>query len=144
MTKGGIKMGFIMRCISMVLAMLITLVLFSPTYSSADSDLLELEGIIKDINAKQTGPEKVGNIEDKLMERYGHVVDPSEISRLIKEVTPGEAITLVVFMKLLDKTDTKVVEMKKAGLSWDKISEKVSISLQKVVKTIKLFRKSAC
>lgn len=137
-------MGFIMRCISMVLAMLITLLLLPPVSSYADSELAELEGIIKDIDAKQTGPVKVMNIEEKLIDRYGHVVDPSVISRLIKEFTPGEAITLVIFMKLLEKTDTKVVDMKKSGLGWDKIAENVNLSLQKVVKTIKLFRKSAC
>ena len=100
-----------------ILALFIALVLLSPSFSSADSDLSELEGIIKDINAKQTSPEKVSKIEDKLIEVYGHVVDPSEISGLIQKHTPGEAITFVVFMKLLEKTDTKVVEMKKKTLS---------------------------
>lgn len=130
--------------ISIAMTICLALLLVCPSYSYADNELTELEEIIKDINAKQTGPVKVMNIEDKLKERYGHVVDPDEISRLIKEFTPGEAITFVIFMKLLDKTDTRVVEMKKAGMGWDKIAEKVTLSLQKVVKTIKLFRKSAC
>lgn len=132
------------KWISIAMTICLALLLVCPSYSYADNELTELEEIIKDINAKQIGPVKVMNVEDKLKERYGHVVDPDEISRLIKEFTPGEAITFVIFMKLLDKTDTRVVEMKKAGMGWDKIAEKVTLSLQKVVKTIKLFRKSAC
>lgn len=137
-------MKLINKGISTVMTVFLALMLVCPSYSYADNELTELEEIIKDINAKQVGPVKVMNIEDKLMDRYGHVVDPSEIKRLIKEFTPGEAITFVIFMKLLDKTDTRVVEMKKAGMGWDKIAEKLNLSLQKVVKTIKLFRKSAC
>lgn len=132
------------KWISIAMTICLALLLVCPSYSYADNELTELEEIIKDINAKQTGPVKVLNVEDKLKERYGHVVDPDEISRLIKEFTPGETITFVVFMKLLDKTDTRVVEMKKAGMGWDKMAEKVNLSLQKIVKTIKLFRKSAC
>lgn len=132
------------KWISIAMTICLALLLVCPSYSYADNELTELEEIIKDINAKQIGPVKVMNIEDKLKERYGHVVDPDEISRLIKEFTPGEAITFVIFMKLLDKTDTRAVEMKKAGMGWDKIAEKVNLSLQKIVKTIKLFRKSAC
>lgn len=132
------------KWISIAMTICLALLLVCPSYSYADNELTELEEIIKDINAKQIDPVKVMNVEDKLKERYGHVVDPSEISRLIKEFTPGEAITFVIFMKLLDKTDTRVVEMKKAGMGWDNIAEKVNLSLQKVVKTIKLFRKSAC
>lgn len=132
------------KWISTAMTICLALLLVCPSYSYADNELTELEEIIKDINAKQIGPVKVMNVEDKLKERYGHVVDPDEISRLIKEFTPGEAITFVIFMKLLDKTDTRVVEMKKAGMGWDKIAEKVNLSLQKIVKTIKLFRKSAC
>lgn len=132
------------KWISIAMTICLALLLVCPSYSYADNELTELEEIIKDINAKQIGPVKVMNVEDKLKERYGHVVDPDEISRLIKEFTPGEAITFVIFMKLLDKTDTRVVEMKKAGMGWDKIAEKVNLSLQKIVKTIKLFRKSAC
>lgn len=132
------------KWISIAMTICLALLLVCPSYSYADNELTELEEIIKDINAKQIGPVKVLNVEDKLKERYGHVVDPDEISRLIKEFTPGETITFVVFMKLLDKTDTRVVEMKKAGMGWDKMAEKVNLSLQKIVKTIKLFRKSAC
>lgn len=132
------------KWISIAMTICLALLLVCPSYSYADNELTELEEIMKDINAKQTDPVKVMNVEDKLKERYGHVVDPSEISRLIKEFTPGEAITFVIFMKLLEKTDTRVVEMKKAGMGWDKIAEKLNLSLQKVVKTIKLFRKSSC
>lgn len=137
-------MKFFNKWISIAMTICLALLLVCPSYSYADNELTELEEIIKDINAKQIGPVKVMNVEDKLKERYGHVVDPDEISRLIKEFTPGETITFVVFMKLLDKTDTRVVEMKKAGMGWDKMAEKVNLSLQKIVKTIKLFRKSAC
>lgn len=137
-------MKLINKWISIAMTISLALVLVCPSYSYADSELTELEEIIKDINTKQIGPVMVMNIEDKLIERYGHVVEPAEISRLIKEFTPGEAITFVIFMKLLEKTDTRVVEMKKAGMGWDKIAEKVNLSLQKVIKTIKLFRKSAC
>lgn len=137
-------MKFFNKWISIAMTICLALLLVCPSYSYADNELTELEEIIKDINAKQIGPVKVMNVEDKLKERYGHVVDPDEISKLIKEFTPGETITFVVFMKLLDKTDTRVVEMKKAGMGWDKMAEKVNLSLQKIVKTIKLFRKSAC
>lgn len=137
-------MKLIKKGIGTAMTIFLALVLVCPSYSFADNELTELKEIIKDINAKQTGPVKVMNIEDKLIERYGHIVEPAEISRLIKEFTPGETITFVVFMKLLDKTDTRVVEMKKAGMDWDKIAEKLNLSLQPVVKTIKLFRKSAC
>ncbi len=130
------------KWISIAMTICLALLLVCPSYSYADNELAELEKNISEMNSKQNTPEKVGIVEEKLLEKFGHVVSPSVINKLIKEHTPGEVVTLVIYMKLLDKTDTSVVEMRKSGMGWDKISEKVNISLQKVVKTVKLFRKS--
>lgn len=130
-----------------VLTALLLAVFLFPTVSFADeeanNELAELEHLIKKVNTNQSNPEKLGKFEEKLTEFF-YDASPSAIRKLLAEFTPGETLALVVFMKYSGKTAVEVSEMRRDGLGWDKISGKLDVSLERVIRYIKKFRALAC
>ncbi|MBI4838771.1 MAG: hypothetical protein HY806_06440, partial [Nitrospirae bacterium] len=63
----------------------------------------------------------------------------------LKEITPGDALTVIVIVKLSKKSDKEIVKMKKAGKAWPEIIKTMSVNMKDVVKEVKEFQKmSGC
>ncbi len=123
----------------------IILVLSLPVLVSADSEMDELKKLMKDVTEKRSAPEQLRDFEEKLIDNYGHAVPPDTIKRLVKEFTPGEALAITVFMRVAEKTDDEIINMRKAGMEFDRIAEKLNVSLKEVInKRIKAFRRMGC
>ncbi len=120
---------------------LIVMMLFLPVFSFADDNPAELESMINEVNKTQSTPEKIRNFEDKLSEYFYEVELPS-IQGLLKEFSPGEALTLLMLVKLSGKSLKEITSARKDGMSWDKMAEKFNVGLDKVVKRIKAFRRA--
>lgn len=135
------------RAAKNILAAALLLLFLLPVVSVAsmdiNTDLPDLERLIKKVNDNQTTPEKLSQFEDKLLDFF-YDASPSDIKKLLAEFTPGDSLTILVFMKYSAKSFNEVSAMKKTGMGWDKMSEKLEVSLERVIKYIKKFRTLAC
>lgn len=140
-------MSLRLQAIKRVLAGLMLVVFLLPmaafASTEANNELAELKQLIKKVNVNQSNPEKLGAFEEKLTEFF-YDASPSAIKKLLAEFTPGDTLTLVVFMKYSGKTAVEVSELKRDGLDWDKLAEKLEVSLERVIRYIKKFRALAC
>jgi len=131
------------RDILSISGILIVLVLLLPVFSFADANLEELDSLIKDVNKTQSTPEKLRVFEDNLA-GYFYEVDLSVIQGLLKEFSPGDTLALLTFVKISGKGIKDITSARKDGMNWDKVAEKFSAGLDKVVKRIKAFRRASC
>lgn len=125
-------------------ASVLMVVFLTPIFVYAESELDELKKVINDVTEKRSTLVKLREFEDKLIETYGHVVPPDTINKVVKEFAPGEALTIIVLMRLSEKVDSKITDLRKAGMDWDKIAGELNISLEMVIKKVKAFRRAAC
>jgi hypothetical protein len=126
------------------LAIGMLLMFFLPVIAIANSEMDELSKLMKDVTEKRSTPDQLRDFEEKLIDNYGHAVPPDTIKRLVKEFTPGEALAIVACMRVAEKTDDEIINMRKSGVGWDKIAEKLNVSLESIIKRIKAFRRMGC
>lgn len=135
------------KAVVSILASALLLLFLLPVVSVANmdinTDLPDLERLIRKVNDNQTTPEKLSKFEDKLLEFF-YDASPSDIKKLLTEFTPGDSLTILVFMKYSARTYNEVSAMRKTGMGWDKMSEALDVSLERVIKYIKKFRTLAC
>ncbi len=127
-----------------VLALAMTIVILLPALSFANSELEDLERLIRIVNEAQSTPEKVTKFEERLIDYFGYAVSEESIKGAVKAYKPGEALVVVVLMKNSGKTEAEITELKKAGMDWDKIAERLNVPLKKVIRDIKGFRAAGC
>jgi hypothetical protein len=126
------------------LAIGMLLMFFLPVIAVADSEMDELNRLMKDVTEKRSTPAQLGDFEEKLIDNYGHAVPPDTIQKLVKEFTPGEALAIVACMRVAEKTDDEIINMRKSGMGCDKIAEKLNVNLENIIKRIKAFRRMGC
>lgn len=127
-----------------VLALAMTIVILLPALSFANSELGDLERLIRIVNEAQSTPEKVAKFEERLVDYFGYAVSEESIKGAVKTYKPGEALVVVLLMKNSGKTEAEITELKKAGMDWDKIAERLNVPLKKVIRDIKGFRAAGC
>jgi hypothetical protein len=127
-----------------ILAALIILVSLTPSLAFAETELSELNDIIKEVNEKRATPEESKKLEDKLIDTYGHRIAPSAISRVMSELKPGDALVLAACAKVCGKPIEDMAEIRKTGAGCDAIAEKMDTTLKKVLKEVKRFRSVGC
>ncbi|TAN45165.1 MAG: hypothetical protein EPN22_03990 [Nitrospirae bacterium] len=122
----------------------VLLIFIMPYAAFAENELDALNKLMKNITEKRSTPEQLSDFEEKVIDNYGHAVPPATIRKVIREFTPGEALAIVVCMRVAEKTDEEIIAMKKSGMGCDKIAESLGVGLEKVLKRIKAFRKMGC
>lgn len=100
----------------------------------------ELNELIEIVNSKQVTPQEMKTYEDRLKSYFFEIVEFDVIERLIKELSPGKALTVIVFTSLSKTTDKEIVEMMKQGNNWTEISNKTGVKLEDVTEKIKHYR----
>jgi len=105
----------------------------------------ELKERIEITNKKRVTPKEVQRFEEKLKSYFFEIVDFSVIENAMKELTPGEALVVVVIVKLSKKPVKEIIKMAKGGKSWEEIVKTMGVNMKDVVKEVKEFQKmSGC
>lgn len=105
----------------------------------------ELKERIDITNKKRVTPKEIKRFEEKLKSYFFEIVEPGVIDRSLKELSPGEALIVIVIVSLSKKSDGEIIKMKKEGKSWTEICNAVGVKMKDVVKEVKEFQKmSGC
>ncbi|MBI4710469.1 MAG: hypothetical protein HY759_05145 [Nitrospirae bacterium] len=136
------------------LILMFALSLFSPlvftTAAGPRGGEEELKERIEITNKKRVTPKEIKRFEESLKSYFFELVEIDVIERAmkaveLKEITPGDALTVIVIVKLSKKSDKEIVKMKKAGKAWPEIIKTMSVNMKDVVKEVKEFQKmSGC
>ena len=118
----------------LVFTFLLPMTAFSGRLSEAD----ELDRIIKKINERQSRNLKM--FEKKTKAYFFEAQKPETIGALLKEFSPGDAVTIIVISNLSKKPYKDIVTMRKAGKGWQAIAEQLGVKLKNVLKDVKDFR----
>lgn len=125
------------------------LLLFSPISSDAigkqKGGVEELKERIEITNKKRVTPKEIKRFEETLKSYFFEIVEFDVIERSLKELTPGEALTVIVIVSLSKKSDKEIIKMKKEGKSWTEIAKATGVNMKDLVKEVKDFqRMSGC
>ena len=123
-----------------VLAALMVLLLLVPAavYAARFSEPEELDRLVQKISERQSKDMKT--FEKKTRAYFFEEQKPETIAAVIKQVAPGDAITVIVLSNLSKKPVQDILSMKKAGKTWQEIADKTDVKLKAVVKDVKDFR----
>jgi G:T/U-mismatch repair DNA glycosylase len=123
-----------------VLAALMVFLLLVPAavYGARFSEPEELDRLVRKISERQSKDMKT--FEKKTRAYFFEEQKPETIAAVIKQVAPGEAITVIVLSNLSKKPAQEIIAMKKAGKTWQEIADNNSVKLKAVVKDVKDFR----
>lgn len=129
-----------MLLITKALAMLLVSIFLVPLTSFAGrlSEADELDRVIKKINERQSKNLKM--FEKKTKAYFFEAQKPETIGALLKEFSPGDAVTIIVISNLSKKSYQDIVKMRKSGKGWQDITEKLGVKLKNVLKDVKDFR----
>lgn len=100
----------------------------------------ELNELIEIVNEKQVTPQEMKTFEDRLKSYFFEIVEFDVIERLIKELPPGKALTVIVFTSLSKTSDKEIVKMMNQGKSWTEIAQNSDVKLEDVIEKIKHYR----
>lgn len=110
----------------------------------------ELKERIEITNKKRVTPKEIKRFEESLKSYFFEIVEFDVIDRVmkavdLKEITPGDALIVIVLVKLSKKPEQEIIKMKKEGKNWTEIVNAVGVKLKDVVKEVKEFQKmSGC
>ncbi len=110
----------------------------------------ELKERIEITNKKRVTPKEIKRFEESLKSYFFEIVEFDVIDRVmkavdLKEITPGDALIVIVLVKLSKKPDKEIIKMKKEGKTWTEIVNAAGVKLKDVVKEVKEFQKmSGC
>lgn len=128
-----------MRKGSVLAALMVILLLVPATvYAARLSEPEELDRLVQKISERQSKDMKT--FEKKTRAYFFEEQKPEAISAVIKQMAPGEAITVIVLSNLSKKPAQDIIAMKKAGKTWQDIADKNGVKLKAVVKDVKDFR----
>lgn len=98
----------------------------------------ELDRLVQKISERQSKDMKT--FEKKTKAYFFEAQKPETIEVVIKQLAPGEAITVIVLSNLSKKPAQDIIAMKKGGKTWQEIADKTGVKLKAVVKDVKDFR----
>jgi|GEM_PF-3541287 len=127
----------IIKRVSAVLFLFIFL-LPQAAWAAKMSESEELEKIVKKINERQSRNLKM--FEKKTKAYFFEAQKPATIEALVKEFSPGDAVTIIVISNLSKKSYKDIAAMRKAGKGWQAIAEQLGVKLKNVLKEVKDFR----
>ncbi len=105
----------------------------------------ELKERIEITNKKRVTQKEKMRFEEKLKSYFFEIVDFAVIESAMKELTPGEALTVIVIAQHSKKPGKDIIKMRKEGKSWTDISKLVGVNLKDIIKGVKEFQKmSGC
>lgn len=110
----------------------------------------ELKERIEITNKKRVTPKEIKRFEESLKSYFFEIVEFDVIDRVmkavdLKEITPGDALIVIVLVKLSKKPEQEIIKMKKEGKNWTEIVNAAGVKLKDVVKEVKEFQKmSGC
>ncbi|RJQ42100.1 MAG: hypothetical protein C4550_00235 [Nitrospiraceae bacterium] len=122
----------------LTLFLVFTFLLPMTAFSGRLSEPEELDKVIKKINERQSRNLKM--FEKKTKAYFFETQKPETIGALLKEFSPGEAVTIIVISNLSKKPYKDIVTMRKSGKGWQAIAEQLGVKLKKVLKDVKDFR----
>lgn len=115
--------------------------LFQPNFADAQSEKEDLERLIKRVDKRRDTPDKV-EVFKGLVAGY-YYTSHSILNEILKDLTPGETLTVVSISTLSKRDPKEIAQMKKEGMEWSQIAEKVGITLKDVIKDIRTYIKIA-
>jgi len=123
-----------------ILAVLMAILLLVPAvvFAARFSEPEELDRLVQKISERQSKDMKT--FEKKTRAYFFEEQKPEAIAAVIKQVAPGEAITVIVLANHSKKPVQDIIAMKKAGKTWQEIADKTGVKLKAVVKDVKDFR----
>ena len=123
-----------------ILASLMAFLLLVPAavYAARFSEPEELDRLVQKISERQSKDMKT--FEKKTRAYFFEEQKPETIADVIKQVPPGEAITVIVLSNLSKKPVQDILVMKKTGKTWQAIADKTNVKLKAVIKDVKDFR----
>ena len=142
------------RILKKLLIPMLVFSLFSPIVSTSMAMQRggeeELKERIEITNKKRVTPKEIKRFEESLKSYFFEIVEFDVIDRVmkavdLKEITPGDALIVIVLVKLSKKPEQEIIKMKKEGKNWTEIVNAVGVKLKDVVKEVKEFQKmSGC
>ncbi len=103
----------------------------------------ELKERIELTNKKRDTPKEIERFEEGLKSYFFEIVEFDVIERAIKELSPGEALTEIVLVKLSRKSDKVIIEMRKNRKNWTEITKETGVNIKDLVAGVKDFQKMA-
>ncbi|MBI5049406.1 MAG: hypothetical protein HZC11_00650 [Nitrospirae bacterium] len=103
----------------------------------------ELKERIEITNKKRVTPKEIKRFEEHLKAYFFEAVPNDVIDRAMKELTPGEALVVIVIVNQSKKSDKEIIKMKKDGKNWTDIVNAVGLKMKDVVKEVKEFQKTS-
>ncbi|MDP3297291.1 MAG: hypothetical protein Q8N09_06845 [Thermodesulfovibrionia bacterium] len=142
------------RILKKLLIPMLVFSLFSPivftSMAMQRGGVEELKERIDITNKKRVTPKEIKRFEESLQSYFFEIVELDVIERVmkavdLKEITPGDALIVIVLVKLSKKPEQEIIKMKKEGKNWTEIVNAVGVKLKDVVKEVKEFQKmSGC
>ncbi len=130
-----------------IVILLIAISFFFPLISIATAAEKGTEEELKEriaiTNKKRVTPKEIKRFEDHLKAYFFEAVPNDVIDRALKELTPGDALAVIVIVNLSKKPDAEIIKMKKGGKSWTDIVNAVGLKMKDVVKEVKEFQKTS-
>ncbi|HBR22457.1 MAG TPA: hypothetical protein DD713_07840 [Nitrospiraceae bacterium] len=127
---------FVKRVLTLFLVF--TFLLPMTSFAGRLSESEELEKVVRKINERQSKNLKM--FEKKTKAYFFEAQKPATIGALLKEFSPGDAVTIIVISNLSKKPYKDIVTMRKSGKGWQAIAEQLGIKLKNVLKDVKDFR----
>ena len=98
----------------------------------------QLDRLIQKISERQSKDMKT--FEKKTRAYFFEEQKTEALEAVIKQLAPGEAITVIVLSNLSKKPVQEIMAMKKSGKTWQDIADKSGVKFKAVVKDVKDFR----
>lgn len=127
---------FVKRVLTLFLV--VTFLLPMTAFSGRLSETEELDKVIKKINERQS--KNLKNFEKKTKAYFFEAQKPETVGALLREFSPGDAVTIIVISNLSKKPYKDIVTMRKSGKGWQAIAEQLGVKLKNVLKDVKDFR----
>ncbi|MBI4687225.1 MAG: hypothetical protein HY756_05530 [Nitrospirae bacterium] len=105
----------------------------------------ELKERIEITNKKRVTQKEKMRFEERLKSYFFEIVDFAVIESAMKELTPGEALAVIVIVEHSKKPGKEIIKMRKEGKSWTDISKAVGVNMKDIINGVKEFQKmSGC
>jgi len=98
----------------------------------------QLDRLIQKISERQSKDMKT--FEKKTRAYFFEEQKTEALEAVIRQLAPGEAITVIVLSNLSKKPVQEIMAMKKSGKTWQDIADKSGVKFKAVVKDVKDFR----
>lgn len=103
----------------------------------------ELKERIEITNRKRATPKEIKRFEEGLKSYFFEIVEFDVIERAVKELSPGEALTVIVLVRLSEKSDKAIIEMRKNRKNWAEIAKETGVNIKDLAAGVKDFQKMA-